>query len=377
MTYRTYGKCNAIALLVVASLSFARTAPAAQARWEDAVRAAEKEGEVTVYATNSVGDLQVIWNAFKQKFPKIKLNSVGISTTSEIVTKIMAERRASQFVADVVLGAPGATYNSLQRGKALDPLPPALLLPDVTDLSKWWKGKHRYVDPEGQYVFVYQSSLYGPPVYHHTTLVSLDSIRSVWDLLDPKWKGKIIGLWPRANYVSTALLFMYHHPQIGPKFLERFYGGEMDLTYFSDFRQGTDWLAAGKYPLCFLCRLRRAQEQGLPVAEISPYHFKEAPGIGSNNGAIGLMNSQPHPNAAKVFINWYLSREGQIAFRNANNTIEDETTTSLREDLPLNVVPEAARRRKDVDYIEISRHDWMEWKPVGDLISAARQKSGK
>ena len=186
----------------------------------------------------------------------------------------------------------------------------------------------------------------------------------------------MISLWPRANYVSTALLFMYHHPQIGPKFLERFYG-DMELTYFSDFRQGTDWLAGGKYPLCFLCRLRRAMEQGLPVAEVSPYHFKEAPGIGSNNGAIVLMNSQPHPNAARVFINWYLSRDGQIAFRQANNTVEDETTTSLREDLPLNVVPEAARRRKDVDYIEISRHDWMEWKPVGDLINAARQKSGK
>ena len=349
---------------------------AAQGRWEDIVKAAEKEGEVTVYATNSVGDLQVIWDAFRKKYPRVKLNSVAISTTSEIVTKVMAERRASQYLVDVVLGAPGATYNSLQRGKALDPMPPALLLPEVTDLSKWWKGKHRYVDPEGQYVFVYQSSLYGPPVYSNTKLVNLDTIRSVWDMLDPKWKGKIIALWPRANYVSTALLFMYHHPQIGPKFLERFYT-DMDLTYFSDFRQGTDWLAGGKYPLCFLCRLRRAMEQGLPVAEVSPYHFKEVPGIGSNNGAIGLMNSQPHPNAARVFINWYLSREGQIAFRQANNTQEDDTTTSMREDLPLSVVPEAARRRKDVDYIEISRHDWMEWKPVGDLISAARQKSGK
>ncbi|MGZ8454816.1 MAG: hypothetical protein ACXWZE_22225, partial [Candidatus Binatia bacterium] len=266
MTYRTYSKTGVTALLSLAISLVAQTIAAAQVRWDDVLRAAEKEGEVTVYATNSVGDLPVIWDAFKKKFPKIKLNSVGISTTAEIVTKVMAERRASQFLVDVVLGAPGATYNSLHRGKALDPLAPALILPEVTDLSKWWKGKHRYVDPEGQYVFVYQSSLYGPPVYHQTKLVSLDSIRSVWDLLDPKWKGKIIGLWPRANYVSTALLFMYHHPQIGPKFLERFYGGEMDITYFSDFRQGTDWLAAGKYPLCFLCRLRRAQEQGLPVA---------------------------------------------------------------------------------------------------------------
>jgi len=360
-------KILVVAVFFVAAVcALADRTGAAQARWEDVVKAAEKEGEVTVYATNSVGDLQVIWDAFKKKFPKIKLNSVAISTTSEIVTKIMAERRANQYLVDAMLGAPGATYNSLYRGKALDPM-----------LSKWWKGKHRYVDPEGQYVFVYQSSLYGPPVYTNTKLVSPDALRSVWDVLDPKWKGKIVALWPRANYVSTALLFMYHHPQVGPKFLERLYGGEMDLTYFSDFRQGTDWLASGKYQLCMLCRLRRAQEQGLPVAEVSPYQFKEAPGIGSNNGAIVLMNNQPHPNTAKVFINWYLSREGQIAFRQANNTQEDETTTSMREDLPLSVVPEAARRRKDVDYIEISRHDWIEWKPVGDLIAAARQKSGK
>jgi iron(III) transport system substrate-binding protein len=376
-SYRTYTGRIAAAVLMLATWIFAGRAPAAQSRWEEVVTAAEKEGEVTVYATNSVGDLQVIWDAFKKKFPKIKLNSVGISTTSEIVTKIMAERRASQFLVDVMLGAPGATYNSFYRGKTLDPMPPALVLPEVTDLTKWWKSKHRYVDPEGQYVFVYQSTLYGPPVYTNTKLVNLESMRSVWDLLDPKSKGKMIALWPRANYVSTALLFMCHHPQVGPKFLERLYGGEMDLTYFSDFRQGTDWLASGKYQICILCRLRRALEQGLPVAEVSAYHFKEAPGIGSNNGAIVLMNNHPHPNAAKVFINWYLSREGQIAFRQANNTAEDDTTTSMREDLPASVVPEAARRRKDIDYIEISRHDWMEWKPVGDLISAARQKSGK
>lgn len=365
-----------VALFSLCAGARVMAAAAAQQRWEDVVRAAEKEGEVAVYATNSVGDLPTIWDAFRKKFPGIKLSAVPISTTSEAVTKIMAERRASQFLVDVLLGAPGATYNSFYRGKVLDPMPPALLLPEVTDLSKWWKGKHRYVDAEHQYVFVYQSSLYGPPVYRNTKMVSLESIHSVWDLLEPKWKGKIISLWPRANYVSTALLFMYHHPQIGPKFLERFYT-EMEPTYFSDFRQGTDWLAAGKYPLCFLCRLRRAVEQGLPVAEVSPYHFKEAPGIGSNNGAIALMSLHPHPNAARVFINWYLSREGQVAFRQANNTIEDETTTSLREDLPLDVVPEAARRRKDVDYIEIIRNDWMDWRPVADLLNRARQKSGK
>src|SRR5262245_64766826 len=68
-------------------------AMAAQAGWEEVVKAAEKEGEVTVYATNSVGDLTVIWDAFKKRYPKIKLNSVGISTTSEI----RSEEHTSEF----------------------------------------------------------------------------------------------------------------------------------------------------------------------------------------------------------------------------------------------------------------------------------------
>src|SRR6266567_6862554 len=130
-SYKTYMFWIIATTVVVGVWAVAETASAAQARWEDVVKAADKEGEVTVYATNSVGDLQVIWDAFKKKFPKIKLNSVAISTTSEIVTKVMAERRANQYLVDAMLGAPGATYNSLYRGKALDPMPPALVLPEV------------------------------------------------------------------------------------------------------------------------------------------------------------------------------------------------------------------------------------------------------
>jgi hypothetical protein len=71
----------------------------------------------------------------------------------------------------------------------------------------------------------------------------------------------------------------------------------------------------GKYPLCFLCRrIDRAAIQGLPVAELNPYQVEEKPGLGSGSGALVLMNQHPNPNAAKVFIHWLLSPEGQTAF---------------------------------------------------------------
>jgi iron(III) transport system substrate-binding protein len=366
-----------LAFFFAAIFSFkAEAAQPWQVRWDETLRAAEKEGQVTVYASHSVGDLESIWAAFRKKFPRIKLNAVAISTTSDMVTKAMAERRAGQFLIDVVLGAPGATYNSFFKGNTLDPIPQTFILPEVADVSQWWKGKHHYVDAEGRYIFVYQSTLYGPRIQYNTQLIGKNEIKSVWNLLEPKWKGRIAALWPRANYVSTALLLMYHHPQIGPKFIENFYGS-MEPTLFSDFRQGTDWLATGKLPLCFLCRLRTAPEQGLPVAEISPYDLKERPGIGAGNGTIALMKSHPHPNGAAVFINWYLSREGQIAFRQANTGTDDEGVTSMREDLPLEIVPELARRRKDVDYLEVVRADWMDWSPVRVVLEKATAGKNK
>ena len=59
----------------------------------------------------------------------------------------------------------------------------------------------------------------------------------------------------------------------------------------------------------------KAKNQGLPVDEFSPYHFKEGVNLSSAFGSLALMNRAPHPNAAKVFINWLLSREGQTLFQ--------------------------------------------------------------
>ena len=56
------------------------------------------------------------------------------------------------------------------------------------------------------------------------------------------------------------------------------------------------------------------------MAEVSPYHFKEAPGIGSNNGAIGLMNNQPHPTPRRFSSTGICRAKDRSHFDNANNT---------------------------------------------------------
>jgi ABC-type Fe3+ transport system substrate-binding protein len=362
-----------IVLLVFAASGVvaAGEAQPSQQDWGAIVQRAEEEGQVTVYATDSIGNAQVIWAAFQKRYPKIKLVGTSMGRGSDLFPKLFAERRAGKYLADIFLGAPSALYLNLYKAKIIEPVTPILVHPNVTDLSKWWLGKHHYIDPEGEYIFMYESALYGPPISFNTTLINEKDIKSAWDLVQPKWKGKWASLQLGPTQGSTALTYVYFHPKLGPKFIERVLR-DMEPTMFRDFRQGTDWLAQGKIALCFLCRrIDRAAMQKLPVAELDPYQIEEQPGIGSGSGALVLLNQHPHPYGARVFVNWYLSLEGQIAFRQANT--DELRVGSLREDLPTELVPPLARRRKDKEYILINRPEWMDFTPIANLLEDIRK----
>jgi iron(III) transport system substrate-binding protein len=368
---KRYFPCIAGLIFVLAEVAAAGdTRPSAQ-EWETIVKRAEEEGQVAVYATDSIGNAQLIWAAFQKRYPKINLVGNTMGRGSDLIPKLFAERRAGKFLADVFLGAPSALYLNLYKAKIVEPVPPILVHPSVTDLSKWWMGKHHYIDPEGQYIFMYESALYGPPISFNTNLVNEKEIKSAWDLVQSKWKGKWEALQIGPTQGSTALTYVYYHPQLGPKFIERVLR-DMEPTMFRDFRQGTDWLAQGKFALCFLCRrIDRAAMQRLPVAELDPYQIEEQPGLGSGSGALVLINQHPHPYGARVFVNWFLSLEGQIAFRQANT--DELRVGSLRDDLPPELLPPLARRRKDKEYIWINRPEWMDFKPISNLLEDIRK----
>ena len=276
-----------LAGLVLSGSAAAAERPPATQDWEATVKRAEDEGQIAVYATDSIGNAQVIWAAFQKRYPKIKLAGTSMGRGSDLFPKLFGERRAGKFLADVFLGAPSALYLNLYKAKIIEPLPAILTHPSVNDGSKWWQGKHHYIDPEGQYIFMYESAVYGPPISFNTNMVNEKEIKSAWELVQPKWKGKWAALQIRAGQGSSAMTYVYHHPRLGPKFIERVLR-DMDPTMFRDLRQGTDWLAQGKFPLCFLCRrIDRAAIQKLPVAELDPYQVEEQPGIGSPLGRLG------------------------------------------------------------------------------------------
>ena len=266
--------------------------------------------------------------------------------------RIIAERRAGKYLADLYSGGLGGRsfFDFLKTG-VLDPIKPVLLLPEVVDGSKWLNGEHYYADNERRFVFMYEGSLAGVGLHYNTNLVDLKEFKSYWDLLNPKWKGRIL-LYERVGVGSPSVVRFYYNAQLGPDFLRRFLT-EMDLTVSQDRRQSSDWLASGKFPICIDCGdTDRAKQQGLPVDEFPHANLKEAGYEISTSGNSGLafVNNASNPNAARVFANWFLSREGQTVWQTVMNTKVLEPSDSMRIDIPKDKVAAPARREEGRKY---------------------------
>ena len=221
----------------------AESKPAWQAEWERTVKAAEEEGQLTVYIAG-YGAL-IDSGMFQKAYPKIKVTSVTGSGT-QLAPRIVAERRGEKYLADVYSGGGGSIYQSLYLGKMLDPLKPALILPEVIDPTKWWEGKQRYADREGRYIIVYEANVAaGASPAYNSNLINPKDYKSLWDFLNPKLKGKIVS--PRSSagarfraVVPVSLLPRRSRPGVSAPFLRR------DGCYFDRRRASGDGLAGGR-----------------------------------------------------------------------------------------------------------------------------------
>jgi iron(III) transport system substrate-binding protein len=354
-----------LTILVAASLN--ATAGELKADWAKTTAAATTEGKLTVFLYQR-DNIETAVRAFEKQYPAIQLIVASVPA-AETGPRLMAERRAGKFLWDICICGPTTPFSVLYPAKGLDPIKPALMLPEVIDESKWWGGAHHYMDPEGQYIFVFLGSVEMPNVYYNKNLADPKEFRSYWDLTNQKWRGKILALDPRnPGRQRVGARFLYNLPDLGSAFLTKLFT-EMDVTLSRDDRQAMDWLAVGKFPLCLFCgNIETAKAQSLPVAEFDTYKWKEGTAIYSgSNGTVALMNNAPHPNAAKVFINWLLSRDGQASFQKVMNT-PDLVMESLRVDISKEPIPAEKRRRAGVNYILMDTPERSNQEPVSRLL---------
>ncbi len=371
LEYQLWLVCSLVAFLFILDLSFSRPSQADwKAEWEKTLEAAGKEGRLNVYST--LGPHELLPH-FEKAYPQIKVVSVA-ARSGPIAQRILAERRAGKFLADVEIGGGSRNLAEFFANKMLDPIKPILVLPEVVDESKWFEKRHRYLDPMGRYIFAFVGEPQYGSVYYNTKLVNPEEFKSLWDFVNPKWKGKI-----EARDMTSpgpgggAMRFYYYNPKLGPPFIRKLFG-EMDITITRNERQMTDWLAIGKFSICFFCRdTNLAKRQGLPVEEFGP--MKEGAGITSKGGTIALINRAPHPNASKVFINWLLSREGQMVYAKVMAQSQGRNIDSLRIDIPKDDIPPLERRKEGVTYIDVDTAERRDLMPIFKLLREALAKA--
>ncbi len=337
-----------------------------QTEWERTVAAARKEGQVAVYMSSYKQSIEV----FKKEYPGIKVLSVT-ARPAGLMGRITAERRAGKYIPDVLIVGPG-TQTYFRKHGALDSIKNAFILPEVEDETKWLGGKHGFLDAGGKYIFLYAARPSGAFAYN-VNLVNPKEFSSYWDVLKPRWKGKIVSLDPREVGIGQPLMFFYHTPHLGPEYIQKFYG-TMDVTLSKSVRQMIDWLGHGKFSFCLGCkRLRTAKNQGLPVDSFTGNTWKKDGAYISGGGSMmSLVNRGPNPNAAKVFINWFLSRRGQIEMQRLSR---GTPPNSRRIDIPKDDVPVEYRLVKGATYFDVDQPQYADMTSLENFIKKIIKQS--
>ncbi len=297
-----------VAPAVVALTTKAPVKEAWEEEWERLVLAAQREGRL-VRIGSTGGELRVALDqAFEKKYG-IRTESIAGSGTA-IAAKILAERRAGLYLADILLGGPTTQVTLLKPEGVYDPLEPVLILPEVTNPAVWWEGRIPFLDPG--HILVSAGAYPSGQAGINTELVKPAEIKSYRDLLDPKWKGKILindvtstgagGSWFQAT--ASTIMGMDYVRELA----------KQEPVILRDQRQQVDWLAKGKYPILIAPKNEIFVEYEKAGAPIQSLYMAEGAYMAAGSSTVGLINRAPHPNAAKLFINWLLTKEGLTAY---------------------------------------------------------------
>jgi iron(III) transport system substrate-binding protein len=302
-------------------MSGAFAAAPGQEEWERILQAAKKEGKVSIIGPTGADRRDALTIAFEKKY--------GISVDyhpdsgAGILPRLSAERKADRYLWDIVITGTTTGLENLIPARVLDPLEPNIILPEVRDLKLWRSGALEFLDPGRQLLVM--SPYQRGTIFVNSTLVNAKEFKSYKELLDAKWKGKIVADDPRKSGPGQATFtFFFLHPDLGVKFIRAIAG--QGLTLLRDYAQEVNMVGQGRYPVGLGLSDSLAEQrakQGVPVEIVDIRQLKEGSDTSPASGGLSIFNRPPHPNAAKVYINWLLSKEGQTLYARATGYISN------------------------------------------------------
>ena len=276
---------------LLALLLFASLGQAAEVR-----ERAEAEGKLMFYATFNAADSKTLVDGFKQLYPKIDA-AYYRSTDSAMMERILTENRAGQTLWDVVVTTSFYGHNLKKRG---------LLAGYDSAERKFYRDG--YKDPQALWTSTYTN--YAAFGYNTRGVAKTSVPKSYSDLLKPEWKGQI-GMDSRPyEWFGTMLTSM---------------GEEKGIAFMRELAKQTQ-MRAGRTLIAQLVAAGEfkgglsAYSQTFEVMKPTgaPVDWVYLNPVFANIHPTGIAAKAPHPNAARLFVDFVLSRRGQELIRGMN-----------------------------------------------------------
>ena len=262
--------------------------------------AATGEAQLVIYSSQNMPFMEGLSNAFEAQVPGIDVQVLR-APSAEILARLLAEQEASRPVADLYMAWWDTTSEVVKRGYAATYVPAGIeALPDVRDPDGKWAAVAAYASVIG---------------YNSNNVAPADVPKSFSDLLDPKWKGRVGLVDPRIG--GGPYGYYYHIWQLyGREYFEALNANEPFIL-----RQAAamvNAVGAGQVDVSIAGAANwiEAARSGAPVALVYPED-----GVSLTYFISVVLENAPHPNAARVFLDWLVSAEGQTAVSSVQNAI--------------------------------------------------------
>lgn len=349
----------AVALVLAALPAAAQGWPA---QWKAMVEAANREGELVLQSQPFQTARDFLQREWPKAYPDIKLNMSALPEP-QFWARLRTERAAGKYLWDMAVSGASTGYTFSKEG-AVDPLMPELVDPAVNKPEMWGGWDNAFMDADKKYVLSVSSFIASP--YYNAAHVAPDEVTrfGIKAMLNPAYAGKIVWQEPTLPGGGRTLAQLLY-TQLGEDGLKKLIVDQKAVLAQNQqqvveaMARGTSWI--GILPSIRGLAVPYAQA-GVKVDDLRTFGSTPETGVQSVGGAtVYVFNQRPHPNATRVFISWFLSKEVQNGFAIATQQ------ASRRTDVPHAGDPDA-KPIPGAKYITPQREESFQ-----DLVAAAKQ----